>query len=444
MAKAMGTKKTTPKQETATVVQEPVISEASQKAIEDYKANQADESAKLATDAGKANDQALTYAENADDNEMLTRAAQFGEKIGDDPDFVQDTKDIEHAAEVNDSKIMTMLKHLERRLTNNELLFLPKPMSTRADALNKRKSDNEPLLYDKPKASAGRSKVETFYSQLVKHTPLGKATANKLEALAEEKKQAEAKPENARDLRLIEAEEQAHNRTLRNLLNAIRAAADVRVVLNDLREHKNIVVEWIREPMAEGAVLPDNYDPTSLNCPGAGEVVKVSKCLLIYNKAGYASQTAAAQKARAYSLGTVRRWNVANAQLWRAKSQTPRSYINMDDLISSPKPPTKPGQAGSGMPASTAGQITIAKAKRYEASTISEAESAANGLVDWYQGETPSEQHTNHKTLLNLIEHSHEGNGTFYKLNCILNSIYDNKPTLRDEAKAWLIAQSKK
>jgi hypothetical protein len=217
-----------------------------------------------ATENGNNNVAAAQYAEDRDINAMLTTSAQMGADLSSHSEFNSDMDEIVHAKEVLDYKSIGTLKWFERFLSRDALALLPMPGSTLDEAKAKRKEgDNTPLLFDKSKASGGRSKVETFYGNLVKHTPLGKAASEKLEALDTEDAQAKIKPDSARSSDARGTDRENATRTINNMLSAVRTAAKIRIQLDTFKEQlPHIRIKWVRKETETEADLPDTTDWT--------------------------------------------------------------------------------------------------------------------------------------------------------------------------------------
>ena len=379
----------------------------------------------------KTNDQ----KEIAIETEMLQRSQQIGEALSAHEEFNADMEEVVKAKEVDDSKATTTLGWMECFLSKDQLDLLPWPGSTKAEAEAKRKpGSNMPLIFDKPKASGGRVKIETFYSNLVKHTKRGKVAAQYLETIGNTPLPKEATSLEAED-RLTDIENA--NRVINQMLSAVKTAAKIRIQLNEFKEKiPHIHISWIRTKDIEMDDYPEDTDWTNVYVPNAPPVKTAKKVLVVYN-------TRVQNPTRhRYAVGTFLRWKVDKA-LEIAEKDGRKSKVNMDDLEkSSERAPPVPDKDKT--PAVTGTTITVTKAKRYEAVNVTEAFEALSGFVGYHDTHEMTERQARHKFVLDTIKNSDEGKATAYAVWSILEPIFASDPSLREQAQAWLKEMEKK
>lgn len=365
-------------------------------------ANRADQD--LAHNAGEARKAAAAYSDNLELNALITRAKQYGLKMDSDPQFQEDANEIMKAREVDDTKAVIMLKHIDHVLTHDEEAQLPWPMSTRADwfAKHPEGTTNLPPLYDKPKAAGGRAKVETFYGAMVGETTLGKAIIADIERIQAEKDQAKVNPTKARLPEQIAADEKRYNKRLSNLLGALRTAAQVRLMIDDIKVRcPAIVIEWIRDNLPED--VPADADLTMLR-PEYGPVVTSPTVLNIWTKPIDPRFTVNAMKqAKQYSIGSFKRWKIDKAIEIAKKNGRP-NRVTVDDLIESAKTEV----TAAPQPTVNAAAKETAIAKGWIPRDVVDVKRAIEGFMTWHNGDSPSDKDAKHSELVKACNASEE------------------------------------
>lgn len=283
------------------------------------------------------NANAHVFADNMIINDMLTTAAKFGELLDSDPTYAKDAEDIVKAKEIDDTKVVTFIKHIDRVLDADQRARLPWPGSIMAVEQAKLPAgSNQPLLFDKPLAAGQQT---TFYSQMIGSTVLGKQAKQELEAIQSEIDKAKVDPDHARLPANLEADMRRAKTRFNNLISALRTAAQVRLMIEDMKHRcPYVVVEWIRQeiPDAQAELIDPNADLTMLNVEHAGDVVKSASCMSIWTKPlNPAFTQQEMKKAKTYSVGAFKRWKIDKA-IEIAKAQQ-RTRVTVGDLIASAK-----------------------------------------------------------------------------------------------------------
>lgn len=412
--------------------------------------------------AQQENQEKAIHSDNVDINEMIIRAKQFGAKLDSDAGFQADAQEIIQAQEVTDYKVIAMLKHIDTALSANERMLLPWPGITRADGESAKAKVGAngskwgyymsgKVLFDKPKASGGRAEMEMFYASLLGETTLGKQVLADMKRISDEKDKAKVDTVNARLPEEILADEKRYNKRYTNLLSALRTAAQVRIMLEDIKERcPYVVVSWIRERMSQEQLeATHDADLSYLNVGKASNVVHSPTVLSVYTRpsvptthSSYGSLLAdAMKKSKHISIGTFKRFKIDRA--FEVATANNRNKVTYDDLVeSAKKPPEKPDN--NQLPSSTGGTITIAKAKRYEATNITEAFEALSGFVGYHDTHALAERTARHKFVLDNIKNSDEAKATAYAVWSILEPVFASDPSLRSQAQEWLKNMEKK
>lgn len=426
---ALGSKKTTETKSRATRTVSQILEDQSKEAERVRK--EQEENGNPVQENVKTNDQ----KEIAIETEMLQRSQQIGEALSTHEEFNADMDEVVKAKEVDDSKATTTLGWMERFLSKEQLDLLPWPGSTKAEAEAKRKpGSNMPLIFDKPKASGGRVKVETFYSNLVKHTKRGKVAAQYLETIGNTPLPKEATSLEAEDR---ETEIENANRVLNQMLSAVKMAAKIRIQLNEFKEKiPHIHISWVRTKDIEMDDYPEDTDWTNVYIPNAPPVKAAKKVLVVYN-------TRVQNPTRhRYAVGTFLRWKVDRA-LEIAEKDGRKGKVNMDDLEkSATKAP--PEQDPNKTPAATGATITVTKAKRYEATNVTEAFDCLAGFVGYHDTHKLTDKPIHHQAVLDMINNSDEGLASAFAVWATLEPIFASSPALRERAQNWLKEMEKK
>jgi hypothetical protein len=383
------------------------------------------------------------YADDIATNEMLTRAAQFGELIDQDEGFRRDAVEIAKAWEVVDKQVITFLKHLDGALSSSQRYLLPWPGRTKAEAMAKLPAgSNQPILFDKVKGSAGRSKNETFYGNMVKHTKLGAAAVVELENLHREYTVSENETDKSkcRSLTLIKVDIARAGKRIKNLTSALRQAAKVRLLMTDIAERcPDVVVKWIRTPN-DDVSIPEDADLSLLNVPEAGEVVPSNSCLLVYTvPVNKAHLDQAIRDAKQITIGSFVRWNVDRA-IELALKDNNRKRIVLSDLEQSAKAAT-PTQTTQAPPASSVNDAE--QDKRFAQRDVVDVKRAIDGALNWYQGATPLDQQTHNLEIVKALHTSDEFAASFYQWYMIVRPIFETDAKLVEKASAFLKASRK-
>jgi hypothetical protein len=378
---------------------------------------------------GNANVAVAQYAEDREVNAMLTTSGEMGVELSSHAEFNSDMGEIVHAQEVLDYKSIGTLKWFERFLSRDRLALLPMPGLTMDEAKAKRKEgDNTPLLFDKPKASGGSSKVETFYGNLVKHTPLGNKAHKTLEALDKEDAQHKIKPESTRNSDQRNTDRENANRTINNMLSAVKTAAKIRIQLDTFKEQlPHIRIKWVREESETEFDLPDTTDWTQVYIQGAGEVKQSRKVLRIWSKRSTDGEAGALR----YPVGTFLRWKCDKAiAISKANG---RNYPTMDDVIASgTAPPKKPKETPP-----TSAVSDAEKDKRWRPTDMVAVKRSTEGWLKWYRGDSPVTQAANEMELVKQSNASEELNASLYAQYKVLERIFSMNSDKETKAKEY-------
>lgn len=285
-----------------------------------------------------ANSKNHEQKEETETNAVLSKAAELGEKLSSHNEFVTAMQTAIQAKEDDDYKAIAALKWMEKYLTKEDLKCLPWPGSTKAEVETKpRKPGGSNILYyDKIQASGGRRGVESFYKTLVQSTPTGKDAFDLLKQVSDEDAQAQLKPSEARRKANRDADRQKANRAVNQQLSALRTAAKVFILLEEMKEKlPHISIQWVREDIDGEIDTPEDIDHTQVSITGLGEVVHSNRCLLVYSKRAKSTIEASMSTQISITVGAFIRWRIDRAIELSKKDN--RKFVNVDDLIGSAK-----------------------------------------------------------------------------------------------------------
>lgn len=377
-----------------------------------------------------ANTQQHVFEDNQIINDMLTRASQFGELLDSDPTYEKDAEDIVKAKEIDDSKVVTFIKHIDRVLNNDQRALLPWPGSLLATEEAKRpKGSNQPLLFDKVMA-AGRGK--TFYNQMITSTKLGKEASADIERIQAELDRAKVEPDKARLPALIESDMRKAKARLNNLITALRTAAQVRLMIEDIKHRcPAIVIEWIRQeiPDSQAEKIDPDADLTMLNVEHAGDVVKSSVCLFIWTKPvnpQFLQQSM--KKAKTYSVGSFKRWKVDKA-IEIATAQG-RSRVTVDDMIQAAK--AKAPEKDDGSRGKTPSVSNVRDVHNW-----TELMDNADAMLNYWTGDDSKATARLAELKGNLVADNVplETLDTMHQLHILLRSVFEGDPSIAQRAR---------
>lgn len=349
---------------------------------------------------------------------VLSVAQGIAETLSSHDDFVGEMETAIRAKEDDDYKSVATLKMFEKYLTPEQFANLPYPSSKQDEVEARiRNGSNEPAMWDVLRVpyinAAGEHKLRstTFYAELARGLPPGQKavnTINKIEDIKAKNEKSEAVEAWAGDLK-------AAHRAVNQMKNAVKQAARIRKQLDKFSSLRRFEFEWVRGPYEGDEETPADgaYDKSKLIVTGLGDVVKSTACVAIKNVTEKPARWAY------FGLGQFLNWNLDN----------PATLKTIQDLKNSVRK-----KAPTLAPTSTTGTITIATAKRYDQSSVADIQDALNGFLSWYKGQSASDESTNYKTLVNLIEHSDEGNATLYEVYKILKPRYEADPNARRRA----------
>lgn len=393
-----------------------VLSDQEKDALKAQANREAQTDENSAVEAGNGNMSVAIHSDNREVNAMVTRAKTFGEKIDSDEGYQSDAEEIMQAQEVTDYKVITMLKHIDNALSSDERMLLPWPGSTKAEAENKKNKvgDNGSawgfymsgqVLFDKPKASGGRAEMEMFYANMLASTTLGKQVLSDIGRIAKEKDTAKVDTANARLPENILADEKRYNSRYNKLLSALRTAAQLRIMLEDIKERcPYVVVSWIRETMTdEQAEQLVNSDLSYLNVAKASNVVHSPSVFNVYTKPVNPQFLAdAMKKSKQISIGSFKRWKIDKAIELAAANKRRVTY---DDMVESakgapPAPRTTPPAAAMN---------DAEQAKRWIMRDVVDVKRSWEGFMTWYYGDgSPLDKQAKHTQLMHGVNASED------------------------------------
>ncbi len=376
---------------------------------------------------------ALVISEESETNAMLAKAVEIAEKLSTHPEFNDAMRIAVQAKEDDDYKAIAALKWMELFLSDDDLRWLPWPGSTKADAtVNRKPGSNEPLVYDKVKASGGRKGTESFYKTCVYSMPLGKEAYALLDSLNKENQEAKDKPTNARPQGNRMADRQRATRMINQQLSALRNAAKVRVLMENIKHDlPHIHVAWVRDASDNDIPIEENADLTRINVANAGEVVKSTQCLSVYSTKAKKTLVDSMKTAQEYTIGSFIKWNVAKAILIAATNK--HTYVWVDDLIESGKKTPETGDKDK-----KTGTVSTAR----DVHNWTEQYANMNAMLNYLFSQPEFEQ-IRWLEFQSGIKATDDAKYTGYKLRAYLNQVFSDA-VFEDAVKQLVVARDKK
>lgn len=370
--------------------------------------------------AGQARDAALKLSEDDAANTVKSHAIEIGKALASHPDVVSEMSQTIESGEWNDYKSIAACRWLEDYLTPEQLMWLPVPGSTKADAEKALpQGSNAPLTWDIMTKTKPQT---TFYKELVSSLPQGEAANKMLREVIEDKARAELNSESARWTkdRRIGIEKRA-NKTIERMLVAVKQAARIRIQLDKFKQLARTIrtpqgdvrvmlVEWMRDDYTGDEAVPDNVDWTRISIPGVGKVAKSTIPLRVTDGKG---------ERKPYSIATFLNWKIEKAIETKMKAENLTrekaiSKLTLGDIqeASARKQPDGKGQKPT----------TLEKAARFKVSGIAEFDDSINQLRSWAQGANPIEAAERVKLLQSRINSDDSTADTYETVLRILRS----------------------
>ena len=287
MARMSQTRKQQPTQTIKDVLSDAVKS-PSQDAIAEYKRKQALKELEK-TDPAQANVQTNLTNADSEANAVLAEAMEIGEALASHPEFVDTMRTAIQAKEDDEYKSIATLKWMEKFLSTTHLSRLPWPGSTKgeAEAMNAALPPTKRVnmvSWDHFKSSGSKG-TTSYYKTMVRSTPMGKEafeTKERLEKEAEDAaKNPEKYPKGSADIRDLESKRA--NRSINQMLSALRTAAKIRLQMDRIGFLKNLSVWWVRSEYEGEEETPKGFDPSRIYVVGLGDVIKSTQVIRVRN-----------------------------------------------------------------------------------------------------------------------------------------------------------------
>lgn len=389
-----------------------------------------EKASKEAVDAAAKNNIAVVEEQQ---NYMLAKAIELGEKMGTHDEFNEDMRVAIKAGEDNDYKAIAALKNLEKFLSDDDLMYIPWPGSELSEAKAKHKEgSNLPLVYDKVKASGGRKGTESFYKTFLYSTPLGRDAYSRLDAIVKENTDAKDRPTNARPSENRNADMAKARKAVSQQMSALKNAGKVRYLIEELkRELPHIKVSWVREQIADETPIDENTDLTRVEIEHMGPVVHSTRCLSIYSSKAKKTLMESMKTAQDYSIGEFIKWNVERAKLIAANNKHLSVWV--DDLIESGKVPPEDGDKDK--------KTGTAKDVR-DVHNLEEELKNLDGICGYLFG-APEFEQVRWTEFQSGIKATDEAKYNGFKLRAYLNNIFSDA-TFENEVKELVVKMDKK